>query len=323
MALNSEFSIIERYFENLTVRRNDVVLGIGDDCALLNCPPNHELAVSIDTLVEGIHFLPGINPESLGYKCLAVGLSDLAAMGAKPTWFTLALTLPDHDETWLDTFSKGLADLAQQHDIQLVGGDTTRGPLTITIQVHGFVPEGKALRRDGAKVGDLIYVTGTLGDAGAALHILQNESDFQQLSDNDTQFFYRRLEQPTPRNSIGEYLISIAHSAIDVSDGLLADLGHVAEKSSVAACLDLTVLPLSSSMTKLSRSNAEALALSSGDDYELCFTIPAESKQQLENELGEQCTQIGIITEGKGLHHYQDGQKIELTGKGGYDHFSE
>ncbi|MDO7667869.1 MAG: thiamine-phosphate kinase, partial [Pseudomonadota bacterium] len=171
MTVLSEFSLIQRYFEQLSTQRDDVLLGIGDDCALLQCPAEHVIAVSIDTLVENIHFFADVDPEHLGYKSLAVGLSDLAAMGAQPAWFTLALTLPEVNENWLKGFSQGLAKLAKKHNIQLVGGDTTRGPLTISIQVHGFVKAEKALRRSGAQIGDMIYVTGTLGDAGAALQL--------------------------------------------------------------------------------------------------------------------------------------------------------
>ena len=166
MATQSEFSLIETYITDLTASRDDVYLGIGDDCALLTCPHDQVVAVSIDTLVEGVHFFADVDPASLGHKSLAVGLSDLAAMGATPAWFTLALTLPDSNEPWLNAFSQGLATLAKQHNIQLVGGDTTKGPLTISIQVHGFIKPEQALRRNGAQIGDLIYVSGTLGDVG-------------------------------------------------------------------------------------------------------------------------------------------------------------
>lgn len=323
MAVSSEFSIIHRYFENLTTSRDDVLLGIGDDCALLTCPPDHHLAVSIDTLVEGVHFFADVDPQNLGYKSLAVGLSDLAAMGAKPAWFTLALTLPDCNDDWLSSFATGLAELAQHHDIQLVGGDTTRGPLTISIQVHGFVPEGKALRRDSAQVGDKVFVTGTLGDAGVGLALLQGSDSFPQVSDADKTFLRQRLERPTPRNDISEVILSLATSAIDISDGLLADLGHIVAKSGVAASIDLNRLPLSNAMQGLTTQKAQHYALSSGDDYELCFTVPENKVSLLKTELGNMCTEIGQIEQGQDIHCYRNGQKITHTTKGGYDHFSE
>ena len=319
----NEFSIIQRYFEQLSADRDDVLLGIGDDCALLQCPAAHVVAVSIDTLVEGIHFFADVAPETLGHKSLAVGLSDLAAMGAIPAWFTLALTLPEVNEPWLQGFSQGLATLAQQHHIQLVGGDTTRGPLTISIQVHGFVKADQALRRSGAKCGDMIYVTGSLGDAGAALQLQLNQWDGQQLNDEDKTYLQQRLEQPTPRNNIGQRLVDLASSAIDISDGLVADLGHILDKSHVGARLDLSKLPLSSALAKVSRQDAVQLALHSGDDYELCFTVPPQHFARMEQQFQGQCTRIGMITDDEGLFYIDDNdQLIDLTEAGtGYDHF--
>ncbi|MDC9726103.1 MAG: thiamine-phosphate kinase [Gammaproteobacteria bacterium] len=323
MSEQSEFSLIQRYFEQLTSPRDDVVLGIGDDCALLQCPADHVVAVSIDTLVEGVHFFADVSPETLGHKSLAVGLSDLAAMGATPAWFTLALSLPDVNEQWLQGFSQGLAKLAQQHNIHLVGGDTTRGPLTISIQVHGFVKAEKALQRSGAKMGDMIYVSGTLGDAGAALRQKLNYWTDDKLDDADKAFFQQRLEQPTPRNKIGQGLVEFATSAIDISDGLLADLGHILAKSKVGARLDLSKLPLSPAMTKIARKEAEQFALQSGDDYELCFTVPPHATTEMEQQFQGQCTQIGIITDDDGLYSLNENDElIDLTGAGtGYDHF--
>ena len=321
MSALSEFSLIQQYFQQLTASRDDVLLGIGDDCALLQCPAEHVIAVSIDTLVENIHFFADVAPEHLGYKSLAVGLSDLAAMGAQPAWFTLALTLPEVNEHWLKSFSQGLAKLAKKHNIQLVGGDTTRGPLTISIQVHGFVPADKALRRSGAQVGDMIYVTGTLGDAGAALQLQLQQWNNVVLNVEDKRYLRQRLELPTPRLEVGQQLAGLASSAIDISDGLLADLGHILDKSGVGARLDLARLPLSLAMSKVDRKVAEQFALQSGDDYELCFTVPPQYFSQMEQHFAEQCHRIGMITDDEGIYFIDDDDAlIALTGTG-YDHF--
>jgi thiamine-monophosphate kinase len=321
MTVLSEFSLIQHYFEKLSTQRKDVLLGIGDDCALLQCPAEHVIAVSIDTLVENIHFFADVDPETLGYKSLAVGLSDLAAMGAQPAWFTLALTLPEVNENWLKGFSQGLAKLAKKHNIQLVGGDTTRGPLTISIQVHGFVAAEKAVRRSGAQVGDMIYVTGTLGDAGAALQLQLQKWNDVTLNIEDKSYLRQRLEQPTPRLEIGQELAGIASSAIDISDGLLADLGHILEKSSVGARLDLTKLPLSLAMTKVDRKTAERFALQSGDDYELCFTVPPQYFSEIEQRFKDQCTLIGTITDDQGIYFIDDNDALIALKGTGYDHF--
>lgn len=321
MAL-SEFSLIERYFSHLTRQRDDVTLGIGDDCALLQCPAGKEIAVSIDTLVEGVHFFADVSPEALGYKCLAVNLSDLAAMGAEPAWFTLALTLPESNENWLQRFAAGLAKAADKHNIQLVGGDTTRGPLTISIQVHGLVDKGRAMRRDGAQAGDRIYVTGTLGDAGAALkHRLEGWAP-QALDESDWQFLQQRLEYPTPRNELVSTISQYATAAIDISDGLLADLGHILSRSKKGAKLELAKLPLSASLKKLPVEAATPLALGSGDDYELCFTVPAEGAEELEQHC-RLITCIGEITEDDAVALLDmAGQEIKMDARKGYDHFN-
>lgn len=316
----SEFSLIQHYFEQLTAKRDDVLLGIGDDCALLQCPEDEVLAVSIDTLVENVHFFSDVDPESLGHKSLAVGLSDLAAMGAKPKWFTLALTLPEVNEAWLKKFSRGLAKLANEFKVQLVGGNTTKGPLSISIQVHGSVDPEKSLRRDGAQIGDIIYVTNTIGDAGAALKLAQHELVTEDLGSKDKAYLTNRLERPTPRLDIGQKLIGIASAAIDISDGLVADLKHIIEKSEVGARIDLARLPLSPSLLKLNRSEAEHLALYSGDDYELCFTVPAKRYSEIEKLFSGQCTRIGVITAGEGVAVIENDELKILENKG-YDHF--
>jgi len=318
----SEFSLIKHYFSELTASRPDVVLGIGDDCAILACAQDQHIAVSIDTLVEGVHFFADVDPETLGHKSLAVGLSDLAAMGAKPAWFTLALSLPEVNESWLKSFSKGLAELAAKHNIQLVGGDTTRGPLTISIQVHGFVEKTQVMRRDAAKTGDLIYVSGTLGDAGAALKMRLNNWLPEQWTEQDKTFLQQRLEKPTPRNQLAAQLLPYAHAGIDISDGLLADLGHILQRSHVGAVIYAEQLPLSNPLKQLPQSDAQALALTSGDDYELCFTVPVESKAVMDS-MAEQISCIGYIVAEEGLTVLDKQQDIVNldTLRIGYDHF--
>jgi thiamine-monophosphate kinase len=316
----SEFSLIKQYFSELTAHRDDVLLGIGDDCALLNCPSNQSIAVSIDTLVEGVHFFADVCPQKLGHKSLAVGLSDLAAMGAKPAWFTLALSLPEVNTEWLKSFSRGLAELANQHQIQLVGGDTTRGPLTISIQVHGIVDPEKALKRSAAKQGDLIYVTGNLGDAGLALQAKLDSARYGELSEGDLAYVTSRLELPTPRVEIGQKLLGIATAAIDISDGLASDLGHILERSGVGATIELDKLPLSDTLQGLSSQDAHHLALSAGDDYELCFIVPKQHQVKLENALGKDSTLIGVIENQTGLRLMNNGEVCSLQ-EGGYDHF--
>ncbi len=259
MAL-SEFKLIQRFFANSGTHRADVRVGVGDDCAVLHLPAGKELVVSMDTLVEGVHFFKNADPESLGHKSLAVNLSDLAAMGAEPAWATLALTLPSVDEGWLEAFCRGFSSLAATHNVQLIGGDTTQGPLNITIQAHGFVDPGAALRRDGAQLGDLIYVTGTLGDAGLALQA--TERTRLPLS------IQSRLDRPTPRLTEGQALVGLASAAIDISDGLISDLGHICDASGVGATLYVKDLPCSQAVRDYIKvSDDWALPLSTGDDY--------------------------------------------------------
>lgn len=316
---SAEFSIIKQYFQHLSPQRDDVVLGIGDDCALLKPPEGQVIAVSTDTLVSGVHFFPDVAPYTLGYKSLAVNLSDLAAMGATPAWFSLAITLPEVDTNWLHHFSRGLSDLAVKHKIALIGGDTTSGPLSITIQVQGFVEQEQALQRKKAKVGDSIYVTGTLGDAGAALELkLKGDSE----PNNETAFLTQRLEQPTPRIEIGQQLASLANAAIDISDGLAADLSHILQLSNVGAIIEVASLPLSNALLAVTtQEHAEQLALFSGDDYELCFTVSEQNEGRIKALLDEHCTKVGVITQQPGLRYQRNGQSMEITGKG-YEHFS-
>jgi thiamine-monophosphate kinase len=316
----SEFDLIRDHFSRLGSRRPDVSLGVGDDCAVVRIPRETELALSIDTLVSGVHFLAGSDPESLGHKSLAVGLSDLAAMGAEPAWATLALTIPEADEVWLQAFSQGLARLALQQGVALIGGDTTRGPLAITVQVVGLAPEGKAVRRSGARPGDLVCVSGTLGDAGLALRLLDSGEPVSE-------FLRGRLERPEPRVDLGIALRGIARAMIDLSDGLAADLGHVLEASNVGAEIWLPHLPLSEAVRDcLSADNDWELPLASGDDYELCFCIPAEKLDQVETlakQLDIRIEVVGQIRRERRLSFLLEDGSTWIPERSGYDHFSD
>ena len=321
--ISSEFDIIRRYFSQQQSFRADVNLGIGDDAALLQPPADQMLVVTTDTLVSGVHFPENTDAVSVGYKVLAVSLSDLAAMGAEPAWMTLAITLPQSDENWLTDFARGLFSLAQEHNIQLVGGDTTRGPLSITVQAMGFVPQQQALMRSGAKAGDGIYVTGTLGDAGAGLKLIKKELSAEEAIAHE---LHDRLNRPTPRVAAGLALRELASAVIDISDGLSSDLGHILEASHVGADIMIEALPLSNAFRSLKLENAWQLAVSAGDDYELCFTVPAEREQSVQQQLdtkGIQWTRIGVITSQPGLRwHDKAGNELSLTNSG-YDHFSQ
>ena len=245
-----EFSIIKQFFQNQQLQRDDVFLNSGDDCAVLQPPVGKLLAVSTDTLVAGVHFFEDMLPEALGYKSLAVNLSDLAAMGAEPAWVTMNLTLPSIDGNWLRDFSTGFFKLANQYHVNLIGGDLTRGPLSITVTVHGFLNQKNVLRRDAAKPGDLIYVSGPLGDAGAALKILESEI----TTDSATKAaLIKKLYYPTPRIELGKALSSIANAALDISDGLIGDLSHILKSSGVGATLFVDQLPLSQELKSLSQ----------------------------------------------------------------------
>ncbi|MBI5447970.1 MAG: thiamine-phosphate kinase [Gammaproteobacteria bacterium] len=315
-----EFSLIRRFFSSQKVKRADVAKGIGDDCAILTPPPHTQLAISVDTLVTGVHFYPDMPPQDIGYKALACNLSDLAAAGAEPAWVTLALTLPRADSHWLHHFSEGFFSLAEQYQLALIGGDTTRGPLSITVQVHGFIPPQEALSRTGAQVGDEIYVTGTLGDAGFALSLLSKK----QIHHPSYDYFLSRLYRPTPRIQAGIALRKQASACIDISDGLATDLSHILEASQVGACLYLDKLPLSPALAQETPYQAVHCALSAGDDYELCFTLPPAHAPEVTHALSALAcpvTHIGTITEKKGLSILtKEGTPFALKKKG-YNHF--
>lgn len=318
-----EFDIIRRHFLRNRPLRADVVTGIGDDAAVLQVPQDHDLVVCTDTLVAGRHFPDTTSPAAIGHKALGVNLSDLAAMGAQPAWATLALTLPEYDETWLTAFMSGFFELADRYRVDLVGGDTTRGPLSVTVQAHGFVPSGSALQRRGARPGDQVYVTGTPGDAGLALHLQEAAGATLQ----------RRLDYPEPRIAAGQQLHGIAGAVIDVSDGLLADLGHLLEYDGLGATLQVDALPRSREfLGRLGRAGNDAdslyheLPLCAGDDYELCFTVAQDRVAKLDAvcaALDCGCTRIGEIEREPGIRcHRRDGSLYTPEGSG-YLHFGD
>jgi thiamine-monophosphate kinase len=308
----SEFALIQRFFTKQQVKNPSTRLGIGDDCALMSIPEGFELAITTDTMVENVHFFAGADPELLGHKLLAVNLSDLAAMGAKPISMTLALTLPKVDEAWLTAFAKGLLNLAERYSVDLIGGDTTSGPLTLTVQAMGLVQQGKALTRSAAQPGDAIYMTGCLGDAGLGLKIKQG------YSCADSEAALARLNRPEPQTGAGQALIGIANACIDLSDGLAGDLGHILEQSGVGACLDWEALPLSKAVLAYINDTGDwSMPLTAGDDYELCFTVsPAQAGQ-----LSISATKIGIIESQPGLRLNKSGNVKPLEVKG-FEHFS-
>ncbi|GAA4892277.1 thiamine-phosphate kinase [Ferrimonas pelagia] len=317
-----EFSLIKRHFTRPN-QRKDVIFGVGDDGAVLRVPEGSQLVVSTDTLVSGTHFLADIDPADLAYKAVAVNLSDLAAMGAEPAWMTLALTLPQVNEPWLEAFSASLFEICQYYGLALIGGDTTRGPLSLTLTIHGHVPAGKALYRSGARVGDWLFVTGKLGDSGAGLQCLLGQLTLPSE-------LHRALQQahlrPRPRVLAGRMLRGIATSAMDLSDGLASDLQHILTASQVGAVIELNDLPLSEHLlSAMPREQAQAMALTGGEDYELLFTVPEAQKGALATALAEAGADyccIGQITNGEGIQYRQDGQPVSLS-LSGYNHFKD
>jgi thiamine-monophosphate kinase len=314
-----EFELIRQYFAGLTPAPADVVLGIGDDCALLQPPAGEVLAVTTDTLVAGRHFSAGTPAADLGWKALAVNLSDLAAMGARPLWFLLSLTLEHADPAWLHAFAAGLKELADAAPIALVGGNTTRGPMAIAITAVGSVPAAAALRRSGARPGDAVCVTGTLGDAALALALGQADADA------DERFLLQRLRRPQARLSAGIALRGLAHAAIDLSDGLAGDLLHVLRASGTGAVLWPERLPASPAFARLAPA-AQRLRLQAGggDDYELCLCLPPQSLVQARQVLDVELTEIGRITAAPGLR-WLDAAGAPLNPQPqlhGYDHFA-
>lgn len=306
MALG-EFELIYQYFSSYGAGAA-VQLGVGDDCAVLSVPEGDQLVASVDTMVEGRHFPEAAFPEDVAYRSIAAAASDLAAMGARPLGMTLALTVPDTDELWLHSFSEGLGQAVTAFNLPLVGGDTTRGALTISVQVFGAVPAGQALLRSGARPGDRLCVSGYMGDAAAGLALEQGTTTFEL---SDVEYLSQRFYRPTPRLTLGESLLGTATACIDISDGLLADVGHLARASGVAVSIESSRVPLSPALRRL-RDGEQALrwALTGGDDYELCFTLPSAAA------LPPHCTVVGQIEAGEGVDC-----DLALGAPWGFDHF--
>jgi len=318
---NGEFDLVARIKARAATAmgtREDVVLGIGDDAALLQLPAGRQLVVATDTLNEAVHFPLETAPADLGWKALAVNLSDLAAMGATPAWCTLSLSLHAAQPTWLDAFLDGFLSLAAQHGVALVGGDTTRGPLSICVTAHGHVDADSALRRSGAQVDDDLWVTGTLGDAAAALSQWRAGGAAEPA-------LRARLDRPTPRLEVGRALTNIAHACIDVSDGLLADVGHVCDASGVGARLDVDALPASSRLRAMfTAETRRVLQTSGGDDYELCFAAASPQREAITAigaATGVPMTRIGTIIAGGGVESLVDGSHWHPPRRG-FDHFN-
>jgi thiamine-monophosphate kinase len=322
--LLTEFQSIGSYLSQQSLVRSDVVVGIGDDCAVLRLPSDKELAVSIDTMVESVHFPKQTLAHDLGHKALAVSLSDLAAMGAEPAWATLALTLREIDENWIKSFCAGLFELATRFNVQLVGGDVTQGPLTVSTQLHGFLDKGKAIQRGGAQPGDDIYVTGKIGEAGLGLLLEQGKITLEGISTTHADSLCQRLYRPQPRIDVGMGLHGIASAAIDVSDGVAADLNHLLRRSNVGAQIYVERLPVSDVFLPLFDAvGGWNQPLSAGDDYELLFTAaPNKAKdiEQLEQRTSCPVTRVGKITRDPGLRCLLHGSPWELR-SAGYEHF--
>lgn len=324
-----EFALIRHYFSRLTDNDASIVVGIGDDCAQLRVPPGMDLVLSIDTLVEGTHFLPGTDPGRIASRLLGAAVSDLAAMGAQPAWFTLALTLPGADESWLAAFAESLGICARRFGIRLVGGDTTRGPLTLSVQVQGWLPSGAGLHRSGARVGDFVCVSGSLGDSRAGLDIQLRPEAQPDLLPAFSEALLQRFFAPEPRLSTGLLVAEFASSCIDISDGLLADLGHILKASDVGARIERRQLPLSEALCAYTNiEQARDWALCGGEDFELCFTVPparwdALAAQLQHHEVPISC--VGqILPAVEGLQLVDDGVPVSTASvAAGYNHFAQ
>ena len=322
-----EFDLIDIIRARTQGARKDVALGIGDDAALLDVPPGKRLVACTDTLVEGVHFLRGTTAGDVGWKALAVNLSDLAAMGAEPAWALLALTLPDADARFVEGFAGGFAELARAHGVALVGGDTTQGPLAVTVTALGLVPRDAVLTRAGAHVGDAVFVTGTLGDAAGALRLSLPPPLAWEGAAGGWGLLRQRLHRPEPRLAAGLALRGIASACIDVSDGLLADLGHVCAASGVAAEIDAGALPVSGHLRAAFNADAcRGFALAGGDDYELCFTALQERTAEVETafaQLGLRVARIGRIVAGAGVRVLDADGAVVDTPHAGWEHFGQ
>jgi thiamine-monophosphate kinase len=317
-----EFELIARYFSACGAKRSDVKLGVGDDAALLECAPGEQLVAAIDTLVSGRHFPEGSPANSIGHRALAINLSDLAAMGARPAWALLAVTLPNSDETWIARFATGFSRLARIHDVALVGGDTTAGPLTVTVQVLGHVPPSKALLRSGGKPGDILYVSGTPGDAAAGLAIEQGQLQVGNVE--HANYLRERFLFPTPRIELGQRLRDYASACIDVSDGLLGDAVKIARASCCGVEISYPEVPVSAPLiAAVGEERARELALTGGDDYELCFSVQPAAAEALQRDLPPNewgYRRIGSLRVDPGAVVLRDGIVMEFS-HSGFDHF--
>lgn len=319
----SEFELIDKYFKSRIISRKDVTIGIGDDAAVTSVPPGMQLVSAVDTMVSGVHFPEDTSAYAIGYKSLAVNLSDLAAMGADPAWATIALTLPFADEEWVSQFCDGFFMLADRYDVALIGGDTTRGPLTISVQVMGLIPNEKSVTRGGANVGDIVCVSGNLGDAAAALYCLGRKDEIDVSQEIDEVII--KLERPTPRVELGIKLRNIATAAIDVSDGLVADLNHILDASGVGATLYQEKIPVSEQCKSISSEQFFQWALHGGDDYELCFTVAERDKNKIQDicrQLSIDVSFVGVIEQQKGIRLLDKNVYTDLFPLG-YQHFSK
>lgn len=315
-----EFSLIDVFFKNPAQGREDILYGIGDDAACVTVPPNHQLMISTDTLVAEVHFLSSWDAYDIACKAVMVNVSDMAAVAATPCWISLALTLPELNIPWLQRFSQGLHASLNDFNIALIGGDTTHGPLSMTLTIHGFVPAGQSVRRGGAKAGDKIYVSGDLGAAALAVHALKNND----IAEHDKQSLMKKLQHPVPRIDLIPILREYASAAIDISDGLSADLNHICVASNVGACLIDNAIPVHPLVEKYRQENATTFALTGGDDYELCFTVPPQKEKKLLASLaslGLDCYPIGIIEEKTGLRIKQVNGELKTFSPRGYSHF--
>lgn len=315
-----ESELIRRYFTGLGADRSDVLLGVGDDAAVLRAPAGRELVATTDSLVEGVHFLPGSDPRSLGHRALAVNLSDCAAMGATPSWALLSLTLPAADDDWLREFAAGFAALARTHEVALVGGNLTRGPLNIGVQITGSVATGAAILRSGGRAGDWLCLTGTVGDAAAGRQTAADAG----TRDPHARELRHRFEYPTPRVELGQALPGLANACIDISDGVGVDLGHLAEASGCGLRIELDRLPLSAALCALHGENAWQLALSGGEDYELGIAVSESCLQPLLRAAaakGVACTAVGRLTSDPEVQLLRAGNVLAVA-SGGFDHFA-
>lgn len=315
----NEFALIDQYFKSIVGVHEDVHLGIGDDAACVSVPAGYDLVISCDTLVSDVHFLSSWDAFDIAWKAVMVNVSDMAAMGATPKWLLLALTLPDVDEPWIKRFSQGLQAALAKYGIALIGGDTTRGPLSMTLTIHGIVPKGKAVKRSNAKPGDRIYVSGPLGAPTLALEGLNDLA----LETSIQEELMEKLLRPIPRVDLIPFLQDYASAAIDISDGFSADLNHVCTASQVGALIDLKAVPIHHALPHYCPNPAE-FALNSGDEYELCFTVSPLNEDQMLRQiavLGIQCYAVGFIEKKLGLRARDtDGQIVPLNPKG-YRHF--